>query len=378
MKIIDFQSPKIAESQFFGFYFNIKMKLIHSNLKSGEVKVLTQNLDDLWYLSTVIEPKDLLKGKTLRKIKPKSSDETSREASKKPVFIKLQVEKVEFSKYTNVLRASGIIKEAPEDIPLGSYHTFNIDENTSITIIKDEWLKYQFDKIKEACSEKKSSLLMCVHDREEAYFALFKKYGYEVLAHLEGNVRKKREESTKKSSFYLEVISKLAEYVERYGIKQVILASPAFWKEELMKELNDDGLRQKIILATCSSATKNGIEEVIKRPEVREALRHERAAKEINKVEELFTEIAKNSLAAYGLKETENAAAIGAVKELLVTDNLIQKSRNENFYGKLDYIMKTVDKTKGEVEIVSSEHEGGKKLDGIGGIAAILRFKLNY
>ena len=28
--------------------------------------------------------------------------------------------------------------------------------------------------------------------------------------------------------------------------------------------------------------------------------------------------------------------------------------------------------------IISSENEAGKRLDGLGGIAAILRFKLNY
>ena len=145
-----------------------------------------------------------------------------------------------------------------------------------------------------------------------------------------------------------------------------------------MKELKDDGLKQMIVPATCSSATKNGIDEVIKRPEVREALRQERTAKEINKVEELFAEIAKNNLAAYGLEETENASLIGAVKELLITDSMIQKSRMENFYNRIENIMKTVDKTKGDIEIVSSEHEGGKKLDGLGGIAAILRFKIRY
>ena len=174
------------------------------------------------------------------------------------------------------------------------------------------------------------------------------------------------------------VINKINEYVERHKIKQVILASPAFWKEDLMKELKDNELKQKIILATCSSATKNGIDEVIKRPEVREALKQERAAKEINKVEELFTEIAKNNLAVYGLKETENASSIGAIKELLITNGFIQKSRSENFYNHVENIMRTVDKTKGEVQIISSEHEAGKKLDGLGGIAAILRFKLNY
>ena len=191
-------------------------------------------------------------------------------------------------------------------------------------------------------------------------------------------MQKKREEGIKKGNFYLTIINKLKEYVERHKIKQVILASPAFWKEDLMKELKDNELRQKIILAICSSATKNGIEEVIKRPEVKEALKQERTAKEINKVEELFTEIAKDNLAVYGLKETENACLIGAIKELLITDSFIQKSRNNNFFSEVEKIMKVVDKTKGEVEIISSEHEGGKKLDGLGGIGAILRFKLNY
>ena len=321
------------------------MKLLHSNLKKGEIKVLAQNLDDLWYLSAIIEPKDFVQGKTLRKIKISSSEQRAKEASKKPVFLKIEAEKVEFSKYTNVLRVSGVIKAAPEDIPLGDYHTFNIDENTSITIIKEQWLKYQLEKLKEACSERKSSLLICVHDREEAYFAMFKKYGYEILAHIQGEVQKKREENTKKENFYLAIIKKLEEYVDRYKIKQIIIASPAFWKEDLMEEVKDAELRQKIILAACSSATKNGIDEVIKRPEVREALKQERTAKEINKVEELFVEIAKNNLAVYGLKETENAAEIGAIRELLITDSFIQKSRSENFYFQVDKVMKTVDRT---------------------------------
>lgn len=354
------------------------MKLLHSNLKKGEAKVLTQNLDDLWYLSSIIEPKDIVQGNTLRKIKVGSRDEKAKESVKKPIFIKIEVENVEFSQYSNILRVSGIIKGAPEEVPLGDHHTFNIGEGTAITIIKEEWLKYQIDKLKEACSEKKSSLLICVHDREEAYFALFKKYGYENLSHIKGEVHKKKEESTKKENFYLAVIGKLEEYAERYNIKQIIIASPAFWKEDLMKEVKEGELKQKIILATCSSATKNGIEEVIKRPEVREALKQERAAKEMNKVEELLVEIAKSNLAVYGLGETENASLTGAVKELLITDRLIRKSRSENFYNRVENIMKTVDKTKGEVEIISSEHEGGKKLDGLGGIAAILRFKMSY
>ena len=354
------------------------MKLIHQNLKKGEIKIATQDLDDIWYLSNIIEPRDFVDGRTFRKIKGPSSDEKSKDATKKAVFLKIEVEKVEFSKTSNNLRVSGVIRQAPEDVPLGEHHTFNIDENTAITIIKENWLKYQLDKLKEACSEQKSSILIVVHDREEAYFALFKKYGYEILSHIQGEVQKKRDENIKKENFYRTIIKKIEEYVERLEIRQIILASPAFWKEDLMKELHDVELKKKIVLATTSSATKNGIEEVIKRPEVKEALKQERSAKEMIKVEELFTEIAKNNMSAYGLKETKEAANLGAIKELLVADSYIQKSRNENFYNEIEFIMRTVDKSKGEVEIISTEHEAGKRLEGLGGIGAILRFKLKY
>ena len=95
-------------------------------------------------------------------------------------------------------------------------------------------------------------------------------------------------------------------------------------------------------------------------------------------VEKMMSEISKKGAAVYGLKQTEQATEAGAIEKLLVTDTLIQKLRQENKFQKLDYIMRQVDKQKGEVIIISGEHTGGKKLDGIGGIAAILRYKLTY
>jgi len=40
--------------------------------------------------------------------------------------------------------------------------------------------------------------------------------------------------------------------------------------------------------------------------------------------------------------------------------------------------MKQVDHAKGKVWIVSTEHEGGKRLEGLGGIGAILRYKMSW
>ncbi len=68
------------------------MKLLYSNLKKGEIKVISQNLDDLWYLSNIIEPNDFVSGKTFRKIKTGSGEQT--DATKKSVFMKILVEKI--------------------------------------------------------------------------------------------------------------------------------------------------------------------------------------------------------------------------------------------------------------------------------------------
>ena len=145
-----------------------------------------------------------------------------------------------------------------------------------------------------------------------------------------------------------------------------------------MKDISDENIKAKIILATCSSVGENAINEVLKRPETENALKQDRIAKEYKFVEELFAEISKNNLASYGLKETKNAAIAGAVKTLLITDSFIQQKRMENKYEEIEETMKTVDTTKGDILIISSEHEAGKKLDGLGGIAAILRYKINY
>ena len=354
------------------------MKLIFYDFKKGEAKLKIENLDDLWYLNQIIEKSDFVKGKTLRKIKIGEETQRKQKIVKKPVFLLLQVEKVEFSKTSNTLRISGLVKEAPEDVPLGSYHTFNIEENSIITVIKHKWLKFHVDRLKEASKETTAKILICVHDREEAYFALIKKYGYQLLANIKGTVAKKADIKKIESTFYKEITKQLEEYNQRCNLSKIIVASPAFWKEELMKEIKDEALKSKIILATCSSVGENAINEVLKRPETENALKQDRIAKEYKYVEELFAEISKNNLASYGLKETKNAAFTGAVRTLLITDNLIHQKRIDGQYEEIEEIMKTVDSTNGDILIVSSEHEAGKKLDGLGGIAAILRFKLNY
>ncbi|MBW3016510.1 mRNA surveillance protein pelota [Candidatus Woesearchaeota archaeon] len=348
------------------------MKITHKNLKQGEIKVLVETPEDLWYLSQIIDAGDTIKGKTPRKIKPTEEAE----ATKRMVYVAITTEKVEFT--ADTLRIGGKITEGPEDVPRGSYHTFAIEPKSTITIIKQHWYGYQLDRLEEATEAKQAKIIICVFDREEAYFALMKRTGAEVLSHIKGEVEKKRITTKITTSFYQQIIKQLEQYNERYKLDYIILASPSFWKEELLKELKNENLKKKIIQATCSSTDEQAINEVLKREEVSTALKQERTSKEIVLVEKVLSEIAKKGAVVYGMKATEEAANAGAIETLLITDTLIQKLRQENKFEQADKIMRTTDKQKGKVAIISGEHSGGKKLDGIGGIAALLRYKLSY
>ncbi len=351
------------------------MKIVFSDLKKGEIKVKVTNLDDLWYLSQIVDNGDIVKGETLRKIKVGSED--NQKISRKPVFLVIRVEKTEFHKQTSILRISGVITEGPEDVPKGTHHTFNVEVDTIITIKKERWLEFQKEKLKEASTEKQPKILLVVFDREEAHFAYATAYGYEYLAEIKSDLPRKGEETKVEGTYYEDIIKKLKDYISRYNIERIVIASPAFWKEYLLKKIKEDDLKKKIISATCSSADKTAFNEVLKRPEVETALKESRAVEEMLFIDELLKEILKGKLAKYGFKDVENAAKLGAVRIILITDAYIRKMRDENSFEKVDFVLKTADKMKARVAIISSEHEGGKKLDGLGGIAALLRYQID-
>ena len=88
----------------------------------------------------------------------------------------------------------------------------------------------------------------------------------------------------------------------------------------------------------------------------------------------MLLNIGKNtSLAEYGLEETKKTIEAGAVKELLVLDKFLLEKREQ-----IEPLMDAVEKNKGIIHILNSEQEPGKKLEGLGGIAALLKFKIRY
>ena len=114
--------------------------------------------------------------------------------------------------------------------------------------------------------------------------------------------------------------------------------------------------------------------ELLSREEVQVALKDERITKEIQLIHTLLVEIGKDGLGVYGFSDVREASLQGAVKSLLVSDRCIQERREKDTFYELEEIMKTVSSLQGEVDIIHSDFDAGQKLDGLGGIGALLRY----
>ncbi|MFC1648609.1 mRNA surveillance protein pelota [Nanoarchaeota archaeon] len=338
------------------------MQILKRHLKHGIVKVKAEDLDDLWYLSHLVEPGDKASGSTERKIKIGGDDDRKANVVRKKVFLSLEVEKIELAES---LRIHGKILEGTDDVPAGSYHTINVAPGDIIQIEKKEWLKYQLSKLEEASEKQGSTILIVCHDREEAVFGMLTRRGLEELGSLKGDVSKKKEGHEGKGNFYKEIANALKEYKIRYKPSSVVVASPGFWKEYLIAEL--DGMN--VVQASCSTVQR-GLQEVVKRPELKQVLAQDRTSREALMVEEVMEAISKDS-ACYGLDDSEEKVNNGAVAKLLVSEKFIAKARSEEFYARLDSLMRNAERMDGEVHIVSADSE---KLDSLGGVAGILRW----
>jgi len=287
---------------------------------------------------------------------------------KRPMVLKIDVEKIEFKDYDYKLRLLGKIIEGPDDVPLGSYHTIEIDVGDVLTIVKEKWEKYHLEKIRKA-QKRIPKILLSVVDNNEATFGVLDGTGVNIVSSLRNPYSIQHEEE-KTPEFYKSIAKEIRNLSE--DSKKVILAGPGFAKEHVQKIIKDNysELNKKIITDSTSSATRSGINELLKRGNLEKIIQENEALRETKLVNEFFSHLKKEDhLAVYGLEELKKADEMGAVEIVLVSD---KKIRNQG----IEKLLNSIESKGGKIEIISTSHETGEQFDRMGGLGAILRFKL--
>jgi protein pelota len=339
--------------------------------REGEIALTPETLDDLWHLKYIVEPGDLVFALTKRRVEGATDKLRPEKIEKKPMRLGVRIESLEFHKFSNRLRLHGMIESGQE---VGAYHTLNIEEGTNMSVIKT-WKNDQLERIKEAeAAAKRPRVVILAIEEGEASIGLVRYYGVEEYSQFKMGSGKG--ERSSREEFFNSVISQLSQAAS--GTEAVIVAGPGFTKDDFMKHLETKNpeLAARSRTEDTVSIGISGFQEVLRRGAVDRIVEESRISREARLIEELMAMIATNGAGVYGWDEVRRARDMGAVESLLITDELLREGREKGH--DIDAFLLSIEHTRGKVVVFSTEFEPGHRLHNLGGIAALLRFNLEY
>ena len=362
-----------------------KLKKRGEKRKIGEISLIPESLDDLWHLKHIIEAGDLVYSLTYRRLEGVTDKIRPVKTEKKPLRLGIRTESIEFHKFSHRLRIKGVIEKGL-DTELGSYHTFNIEPGTELSIIKTwMWKEHQLKRIREAEKAVASPDVIVVTIEEgEAVAGIVRQYGVDELFSIRygsgKGIDKGKGEGSKKDFFHA-VLNQLKNSFISTSAEAIIIAGPGFVKNDFFSFLKekDSELVKRARTEQASSIGMSGFIEVLKRGAVERLKREERLTREVGLLDRLMEEISKekDGKAVYGKAQVRNALRYGAIETLLISDEKLMASRvGEKEEKEIESMLEDVERGRGKIVVFSTEFEPGKRLNALGGIAAILRFRI--
>lgn len=354
------------------------MIIIAEDLKHGTVQVSIENLDDLWTLYNVIKKDDLVYSRTTREVK---TDEQSRPSSRRvTATLGLKVEKIYFDKDLVRLRIHGVVTDASDKFGiLGSHHTFSLFEDGVVKIIKERWAKHELESMKKASKNEVPVIILAI-DSDECAIGISRMSGIDIKLEIKSHLPGKREAEKRDQAMikYFSVISEpLARVHDTYDAK-ILIVGPGFTKEYFMNFLKNNHselAREVVTVKSVSNGGAAGVYEAIRVGLVGNVMKGARTMNELKLVEEVLARLgASRGDVSYGIDEVSSDASSGAVETALVCDETLRCAENQERLS-LEKTLRIIEENHGKVVIISMGHEGGRKLDSLGGMAALLRYE---
>lgn len=359
----------------------LDLRIVEINQKKGFAKVVPETFDDFWHLYNVIYKGDQVYARTTREMKTDEKYARSSRGERVPVFLGVNVEDVNWDKFLGRLRVHGTICEAPETVPTGAHHTLNITLNTPITIVKKTWAKHQVERLQRASRTAEKPIIIVSVDDEGYAIATTAQYGIEEK--LEERIKLPGKlESDKRSAALNEYFGKVLASLRQVWTpthSPIAVIGVGFVKNDFAKFLENEAADIASSVVDVKSVNNGGVAgiyEAFRSGVLLKTMKQLRIAEEAEVVEELLKRLGKEEgTVAYGVAEVEKAMNMGAVETLVLADSMLRDSADEERL-RLERVMKAVEEKRGSIIVVSIEHEAGRKILALSGVAALLRFPL--
>ncbi|CAK7243467.1 MAG: Translation factor pelota [Sporothrix thermara] len=365
-------------------------------LGEDSVTLLPTEPEDMWHANNLIRPGDILKANAIRKVVEESATGTTSSARVR-AELTIRVQSTFFDPPSSALQVSGTVAVESSVASLGQYHTLDLELQRPFTLWKQNgWDSVARDELREALRDDKGDTLAAVilgDTHNTANVCLISEFQTLVKARLEGS-------SNNTQAFYGDVLTALLEAADfslssgsqaQAQSRTLLLASPGFAAQNFRAFISDRGVRaddaklkrmgRDAVVVHTSSANVHALNEALRSPEVSALLAKTKFRDETKIMDEVMQRIRQDDgRVAYGLRTVAQAVEEGAVGRgggtLLVNNALF---RSDDVATRQQYVG-IVDRVRddgGAVHLLSSDHESGKRLDGLGGIAALLTYPMH-
>jgi protein pelota len=357
------------------------LKILASNYKKGVVKLVPENLDDLWHLYNLIYPGDVVYARTTREVKVDSEFGRPKKGKRIMLVLGVRAKDATWDKTLNRLRVHGLLVDAPEDVAgEGSWHTLNVTIGESLTVVKEKgWARHMVERLERAAKTATAPIIIVSIDDEEYCVAVMRQFGVDVKVEqkvkLPGKREPERREVALRRAFQDTADAVREVWESAHG--PIVILGLGFVKDGFVRFLRDEAsdVAEKVVeVKSVHTSGRAGIQEALRSGILMAAFKHVRVAEETVVVEEVLKRLGANRRdVTYGFDEVEKANTYGAIETLLVTDSTLRGLDDDKRLA-LEQIMKSVEEKSGKLFVVSAEHEAGEKLQSLGGTAALLRY----
>jgi protein pelota len=294
------------------------------------------------------------------------------------MWIQLRIITTEYKTYSSILRVHGTIEQAPMDI--GSHHTHLVEVGDEIELHSLSGFP-EYDRLlltETMTSDKKSNVSIIVVENDEIVLFEVTRRGLREGATwtMRGGGKRGdiRTSETVAKSFQQQVAK---EILAATSTKlPMILCGPGHARERLRQVILAQDPQRTIRLVSTSMAGRPGANEIIREGLADELLSEHAISKEIQLLEEVWLRLSKNGAVAYGENELSKAMNEGAIETLLVSADTLRNPEAMIDGTPVSTWIQGISDIGAELVQCSSDHDSGEQLNNMGGVIALLRYRL--
>ncbi|KAF2095382.1 translation factor pelota [Rhizodiscina lignyota] len=384
------------------------MRLIKNNIiqrdGSGSVTLCPEVPEDMWHAYNLIRPTDILRANTIRRVVTKQSATGTTSSERMHVTLTIRVKSTDFDTSAGQLHISGIVASENQHVGLGQHHTLDLELHRNFTLEKaDGWDSIAIEILKESVKTGNTAQLWAVVMQEglanicqiTEHQTIHRQAVTVAIPHKRSGTSDYEKAVTK---FHSTLLSTLLRHIELPSTPSpsnppppLLIASPAFYAANFLKYIKETATstNNKVLLSYCStiltahasSGHMSALAAALASPALRSKITDAKYARETALMDRFYELIRKDDQTAwYGPKEVERAVEKGGVGRgggvLLISDSLFRSQDVRTRKRWVSLVDRVRDVEGGEVRVLSSLHESGKRLEALGGIAAILTFPI--